>query len=307
MMENIESEYSGNQSRELARLVGSIAVEDGLFETNWPGLMVSRISTPFPRQPISYKPSLCIVVQGQKQIFLGDRNYIYNPFQYLVVPVALPLEMEIATATQEKPLLGLGLELDLTTISELLLSIDDSSQPFPLVSQNQPALFISRTNTSLQDALIRLFCLLSNPTDLKILGPQIVREIIYRVLQDEQGGQLRNLVFRDSGSHRIAGLIGFLNDNYDRKLSISEIARFAGMSDSTLHHKFREVTNMSPIQYLKKIRLHHARTMMVDRGLNSSEASFQVGYSNPSQFSREFKSMFGLAPRQLLKTMTAPQ
>ncbi|MCP3901005.1 MAG: AraC family transcriptional regulator [Desulfobacteraceae bacterium] len=306
-MENLKSEHSSHQSKELARLVGSIAKEDGLFETNWPGLGVSRISTPFPRQPVPYKPSLCIVVQGQKQIFLGNKEYIYNPFQYLIVPVALPLEMEISQASKEKPLLGLGLELDLTTISELLLDIDESLQPFLPLKQSKPALFISRTTSSLQDALIRLFRLLSNPTDLKILGPQIVREIIYRVLQGEQGGQLRNLVFRDSGSHRIAGLIGFLNDNYDKKLSIAEIASFAGMSDSTLHHKFRDVTNMSPLQYLKKIRLHHARTMMIDRGLNSSEAGFEVGYSNPSQFSREFKSMFGLAPRQLIKSMSAEQ
>ncbi len=306
-MEILNSEHSNHQSKELARLVGSIAKEDGLFETNWPGLGVSRISTPFPRQPVPYKPSLCIVVQGQKQIFLGNKGYIYNPFQYLIVPVALPLELEISQASKEKPLLGLGLELDLTTISELLLDIDESSQPFLPLKQNKPALFISRTTSSLQDALIRLFHLLSNPTDLKILGPQIVREIIYRVLQGEQGGQLRNLVFRDSGSHRIAGLIGFLNDNYEKKLSIAEIASFAGMSDSTLHHKFRDVTNMSPLQYLKKIRLHHARTMMIDRGLNSSEAGFEVGYSNPSQFSREFKSMFGLAPRQLIKSMSTEQ
>ena len=303
-MEYTESEFSGNRSQELAKLVGSIAKGDGLFETSWPGLAVSRISTPFPRQPVPYKPSLCIVVQGQKQIFLGDREYVYNPFQYLVVPVALPLEMEIPIASQNKPLLGLGLELDLTVISELLLNIDDSSQPFPSTKPNQPALFISRTSFSIQDALIRLLRLLSNPTDLNILGASIVREILYRVLQGEQGSQLRNLVFRDGGSHRIAGLIGFLNDNYDRKLSIPEIARFAGMSDSALHHKFREVTNMSPLQYLKKIRLHHARTMMVDRGLNATEAGFHVGYTNPSQFSREFKNLFGLAPRQLLKTMT---
>ncbi len=303
-MEQTDSEFSGNRSKELAKLVASIAKEDGLFETNWPGLVVSRISTPLPRQPVSYKPSLCIVVQGQKQIFLGDREYVYNPFQYLVVPVALPLEMEISRASHGKPLLGLGLELDLTVISELLLTIDDSSHPFPSTKSNQSALFISRTSFSLQDALIRLLRLLSNTVDLKILGASIVREILYRVLQSEQGSQLRSLVFRDGASHRIAGLIGFLNDNYDRKMSILKIARFAGMSESALHHKFREVTNMSPLQYVKKIRLHHARTMMVDRGLNATEAGYHVGYTNPSQFSREFKNLFGLAPRQLLKAMT---
>ena len=301
------SDYTGDGGRELARLVGSIAVEDGLFETTWPGLVVSRISTPLSRQPVPYKPSLCIVVQGQKQIFLGETAYTYDPLHYLVVPMALPLEMEVVRATKKNPVLGLGLELDLTMISELLLNIDDSPPPLPVASHSQPALFVSRISSTLQDALIHLLRLLANPTDLRILGSAIVREILYRVLQGEQGGQLRHLVLRDSGSHRIASLTRFLNENYSERLSIDDIARAAGMSTSALHHRFREVTSMSPLQYLKKIRLHHARTLMVARGLKASEAGFQVGYANPSQFSREFKRLFGFPPGQLVKAMSATE
>ena len=306
MMEN-GTDHTGDEGRELARLVGSIAGEDGLFETNWPGLLVSRISAPLLRQPIPYKPSLCVVVQGQKQIFLGERAYTYDPHNYLVVPMALPLEMEVARATQKNPVLGMGLELDLTTISELLLNVDDPSPPLPMVSHNQPALFVSQVSSTLQESLIRLLRLLANPTDLRILGPSIVREILYRVLQGEQGGQLRHLVLRDSSSHRIASITRFLNENYSERLSIDDIARVAGMSTSALYHKFREVTRMSPLQYLKKIRLHHARTLMVARGLNASEAGFQVGYTNPSQFSREFKRLFGFPPGQLVNAMSAPE
>ncbi len=297
-------EYSSREARELARLVGSIAKEDGLFETAWPGLLVSRISAPLPRQPIPYKPSLCMVVQGQKKVFLGQREYIYNPLQYLIVPIALPLEMEVITATEDEPILGLGLELDLAIASEILLDIDELPKPFTASTESRPALYMSRTNHYLQDALIRLLRLLSRPADLEILGASTVREIIYRLLQSKQGAQLRELILRDSGSHRIASLISFLNDNYSQNLSVDDIARRTGMGTSTFHHKFKEVTSMSPLQYLKKIRLHNARAMMVERGLNASEACFQVGYSNPSQFSREFKKMFGLPPRQLLKTMS---
>ena len=303
-MKNSKYDYSDSEGKELARLVASVAVADGVTETNYPGLLVSRTSVPMPRQPVPYKPSLCIVVQGQKQMFLGDREFRYSPLQYLVVPIAIPLEMKISKASKEKPVLGLGLELDLTVISELLLDIDKPSQPLSNTSKNQSALYISHTSLSLQDSLIRLLKLLSNPTDLKILGATVAREIFYRVLQDEQGGQLRNMVLRDSSNYQIAELIGFLNENYNKELRIHDISKFAGMSDSTLHHKFREVTNMSPLQYLKKIRLHNARTMMVESGLNASEAGYQVGYSNPSQFSREFKRMFGLPPRQLLETMS---
>jgi len=301
------TDHTGDQGRELARLVGSIAAEDGLFETNWPGLMVSRISTPLLRQPIPYKPSLCVVVQGRKQIFLGQRAYTYDPHNYLVVPMALPLEMEVARATTKNPVLGLGLDLDLTTISELLLNVDGPPLTLPTVSQSQPAIFVSRVSSTLQGALIRLLRLVADPTDLRILGPSIVREILYRVLQGEQGGQLRNLVLQDSSSHRIAGITRFLNEHYSERLSIDDIARVAGMSTSALHHKFREVTSMSPLQYLKKIRLHHARTLMVARGLNASEAGYKVGYANPSQFSREFKRLFGVPPVQLLKAMSAPE
>ncbi|MBU8922921.1 MAG: AraC family transcriptional regulator [Bacteroidales bacterium] len=303
MKKNV-SAPTGDRSSELARLVGSIAVKDGLFETLWPGLLVSRISTPLPRQPVPYRSSLCVVVQGQKQIFLGERVYTYDPLQYLLVPIALPLEMEVTRATQKKPILGLGLDLDLPIISELLLNIDDSPPPLPMCSQAQPALFVSRTSPTLQDALIRLLSLLADPADLRILGPSIVREILYRVLQGEQGGQLRHLVLRSSNSHQIAGITRFLNENFSERLSIDDIARVAGMSTSALHHNFREVTSMSPLQYLKKIRLHHSRTLMVAHGLNASEAGFQVGYSNPSQFNREFKRLFGLPPGKLLKKMS---
>ncbi|MCP4606145.1 MAG: AraC family transcriptional regulator [Proteobacteria bacterium] len=305
-MKKNRSNSVGDEAKELAALVGAIAVKDGVFETDWPNLVVARISTPLPRQPMPYKASLCIVVQGQKRVFLGGRTYIYDPHHYLVVPMAMPLEMEVVKATPRNPVLGLGLELDLTVVSDLLLNIDDPAGLSP-ASRSQPALYVSRASTTLQNALIRLLRMLANPTDLRILGSSIVREILYWVLQGEQGGQLRHLVLRDSGSHRIVSLVRFLNEHYSEKLNIEDIARIAGMSTSALHHKFREVTSMSPLQYLKKIRLHHARTMLVDRGLSADEAGFQVGYTNPSQFSREFKRLFGLPPLQLVKALSASQ
>lgn len=297
----VESRSVDDRSRELAELVGSVASEDGLFETAWSGLLVSRVSEPVARQPIAYKPSLCMVVQGRKRIFLAGESYSYDPLNYLVVPLALPLEMEIPQASPEVPVLGLGLELDLAIVSELLLGVDDSPLPVRKTGPGRQALFVSRTGPALQDALIRLLRLLDSPADLRILGPSVVREITYRLLQGGQAGQLRQLVLRDSGSYRIASLIRFLNENYHERLSTQDIARVAGMSTSSLHHKFREVVGMSPLQYLKKIRLHQARTMMMDRGLNAGEAGFRVGYSNPSQFSREFKRLFGLPPGQMMK------
>jgi AraC-like DNA-binding protein len=302
-MVRTKSTPDNDRSRELAELVGSLAKEDGLFDTAWPGLIVSRISAPVPRVPVPYKPSLCMVVQGKKNIYLGNKTYTYDPLNYLVVPLAMPLEMEVAHASRANPILGLGLEFDLTTISELLLNIDDSVPSSQTTDKNRQALYISRIGPTMQDALIRLLRLLPDPTDLRILGPSITREILYRLLQGGQGGQLRRLVSHNGSSHRIASVIRFLNEQFSERLSIEDIARQAGMSTSSLHHKFREVTGMSPLQYLKKIRLHNARTMMVEQGLQAGEAGYRVGYANPSQFSREFKRMFGLPPGQLVKDL----
>ena len=285
---------------ELTALMNTLAVEDGVFDTNWPGLQVARFSAPIAKSPMPYKASICFAIQGQKRVFLGDEIYAYHAFNYLVVPMVMPLDLEITQASPEKPLLGLALELDLTILSELLLNMNT---PAKRGNFNQPAPFVSPISSDVQDALIRLLRLLDSPADLQVLGAAIVREIYYWVLQGEQGDQLRHLLLRDSGSHRIINLISYLNDHYTEQISIDEIAQIANMSNSALHQKFRDVTCMSPLQYLKKIRLHNARILMVEQGIKASDAGFKVGYTNPSQFSREFKRLFGLPPVKLVKTM----
>ena len=291
---------TNDRVEELTALMNKLAVEDGVFDTNWPELQVARFSAPVAKSPMSYKSSICFAIQGQKRVFLGDEIYAYHALNYLVVPMVLPLDLEITHASPEKPLLGLALELDLTILSELLLNVNS---PTKMVKYNQPALFVSSVSSDVQDALIRLLRLLDKPDDLKILGSAIVREIYYWVLQGEQGDQLRNLLLRDSGSYRIINLISYLNEHYTEQISIDEIAQIANMSTSALHQKFRDVTCMSPLQYLKKIRLHNARLLMVEHGIKASDAGFKVGYTNPSQFSREFKRLFGLPPVQMVKTL----
>ena len=285
---------------ELTALMNKLAVEDGVFDTNWPELQVARFSAPIAKSPMPYKASICFAIQGQKRVFLGDQIYAYHVLNYLVVPMVMPLDLEITQASPEKPLLGLALELDLAILSELLLNM---KSPANKVNHHQPAPFVSPISSDVQDALIRLLRLLDSPADLQVLGAPIVREIYYWVLQGEQGDQLRHLLLRDSGSYRIINLISYLNKHYTEQLSIDEIAQIANMSTSALHQKFRNITCMSPLQYLKKIRLHNARILMLERGINASDAGFKVGYTNPSQFSREFKRLFGLPPVQMVKTM----
>jgi len=289
-----------DRAEELTALMNSLVAEDGIFVTSCPGLQVARFSAPQARSPMPYKASICFAIQGQKRVFLGEKIYTYDPFNYLIVPMAMPLDLEITQASEQKPLLGLALEFDLTMLSELLLNINT---PTKMVSQKQPALFVSPISSNVQDALIRLLRLLNKPADLQVLGAAIVREIYYWVLQGEQGDKLRNLLLRDSGSYRIVNLISYLNEHYTEQISIDEIAQIANMSTSALHQKFRDITCMSPLQYLKKIRLHNARLLMVEHGIKASDAGFKVGYTNPSQFSREFKRLFGLPPVQMVKTL----
>ncbi len=283
--------------KELVSLVANQAKTDGVHTTTCAEVTVARSSLPLPRIPVPYSSSICFVFQGQKHVYLGGETYIYDPSKYLVVPMAMPLELSITNATPEKPLLAMAVELDLSILSDLLVTF---KAPKTAELSTFPVLFVSDITDLLQDALIRLLKLLGNSEDLQILGKSIIREIMYWVLKGEQGIRLQQLMLRDSSSHRIISSIQYLNNNFQEQLSIDQIASVANMSSSSLHQKFKEVTSMTPIQYLKKIRLHRARELMVDSGITASDAGYKVGYSNPSQFGREFKRLFGLPPTQLL-------
>jgi AraC-like DNA-binding protein len=251
------------------------------------------------RLPMLYKPSLCMVVQGSKQATLEGQRYRYDPGHYLVVGVPLPVQAEILEASPERPFLSLVLELQSSVTTDLLLQlegaeIDRGAQAEPVGT----AIAVSRLDAELADAVVRLLRAVQRPADRATLVPLIVREIHYRVLQGEQGRILRALAFRDSGSHQVARVIRYLEAHHPSPLDVSTIAAAHGMSSSTLHHTFKAVTAHSPIQYLKRIRLHRARELMLQEGCGAAEAAHRVGYGSPSHFSREFRRMFGASPSE---------
>ncbi len=259
-------------------------------------LILIKLIIPVPRFPLLYSPSLCIVAQGRKHVYVADDHIVYDPLHYLVVALPMPLEAEIVVASAKEPFLSLALEIDVSMVGKLLLEMaEEELQPETMINPTQ-AIYASPMTADLLEAVLRLFRALENPIDRRILGPGAVTEILYHILRGEQGSFLRALALRDSGSHRIAQVVRFLQENYNQSLDISSIAGFAGMGNSTLHHAFEKIVGQSPIQYLKKIRLHQARLMIVSNGLGASEAAYNVGYNNPSQFSREFKRQFGLTP-----------
>jgi AraC-like DNA-binding protein len=276
----------------LACLLSEIAVEEGLHRTLIEGVHVFKGSQSVPRAPIVYRPFIIIVGQGRKRAFLGDKVYQYDPANYLVLAVPLPAECE-AEAMGGKPVLMVNIDVDATMVGEMLLEIDGS----PAQAGETPR-GISSTPMSneLAESVIRLLECLKSPTDSRLLGRQMVREVVYRVLRGEQGKALYALASRDDHFTRIARTLKLIHSEYAKPLGTEDLAKRAGMSVSVFHHHFKLVTACSPLQYLKRIRLDRARTLMTVNGYNAGQAARAVGYESASQFGREFKRLFGTTP-----------
>jgi AraC-like DNA-binding protein len=282
---------SDNRQR-LASLLGEVADQEGTQRTLIEGVEVARVSKPVPRGPVVYQPKILIVGQGRKRAYLGGEVYRYDAYNYLVLSVPLPAECE-TEASPEEPLLLISISLEPAMLGEMMLELDEPVPPAAAIPRG-----ISSTPMSeeLGGAVIRLLECLKCPLDSRMLGRQTVREVVYRVLQGEQGGALRALASRDEHFTRIARVLKHVHAEYARPLSVEELARKAGMSLAAFHHNFKLVTASSPLQYLKRIRLDQARRLMAHDGHNASTAARAVGYESPSQFSREFKRLFGVTP-----------
>jgi AraC-like DNA-binding protein len=265
---------------------------DGIHITALPALQLVRISAPTPCTPTLYEPRLCVVVQGSKTATLGNQHYRYDPLHYLAVSMTLPMIGQVIEASAERPYLCLRLDIDPAGITELLR--DNSSEA---AVDGTEAAFAARISAPLLDAVLRLMRLLDTPDDLAVLAPLAIREIYYRVLQGDLGGQLRAIVLNDGQPQRIAQAVNLLREHYHAPLRMEKLARNLHMSVSALHHRFKSATAMSPLQYQKQLRLHEARRLMLLEGLAAASAAHRVGYQSPSQFSREYKRLFGRSPR----------
>ncbi len=251
-----------------------------------------RITRSSPRSPQKYNPCIMILAQGQKRIYVGDEILTFDPLNYLVLSVPLPLECE-TTASADEPMLGMVIKVDAAIVGDILLSMDDAHHNPKFVPKG---IYSASLDNHLIEAIIRLLETLSSPSDRRFLGPMIVREIIYRVLCSEKGDALRALAFRNQRFFQIARTLDKIHDSYSHKLDVNSLAHEAGMSLSAFHSSFKAVTDTSPLQYIKIVKLHKARLLMVEEGVNANNAAYHVGYESPSQFSREYKRLFGITP-----------
>jgi AraC-like DNA-binding protein len=273
---------------------------DGASPTAIAPLSLFRASAPSDPVQAVYEPALVIVAQGCKRLSLADEIYHLDPAHFLLVSVGLPVSVQFINASPRSPYLSLRIDLDLGLLSELILA----AGPTQAHGRPQRGLAVGRAEPPLLDAVVRLLHLLDSPRDIEILAPLVLREISYRFLVGEQGPRLRQIAAANGQARRVAAAIRWLKHNFAQPFRIEDMAREVRMSPSGLHHQFKSVTAMSPLQYQKRLRLQEARRLMLAEALDAAEAAFRVGYESPSQFSREYRRLFGASPRRDVSTLT---
>lgn len=286
---------------ELAERIARAVRHDGVVEP-LQGVHLARRSVPLEPLHGVVEPSLCVVAQGSKVVLLGEGRYRYDPAHYLLATVELPWVSQVLEASKERPYLSLRLELDPSVVGAVMVEADHALPPGPAPVR---AIDVSPLDVHLLDSVVRLVRLLDTPADARVLLPLITREVVYRLLIGEQGARLRHLALVGGYTSRIAKAVAQLRQDFDQPLRIEHLARELGMSVSGLHHHFKAVTALSPLQFQKRLRLQEARRLMLSEDLDAASAAFRVGYRDASHFNREYKSLFGAPPLRDVQRMRA--
>lgn len=272
----------------LADLIERFTAGRNTVETAIPRLMLFAATTPTLPTPTTYEPALCIIARGRKHVTAGDRLHVYDPAHYLIVSIDVPVTGHVV----EAPYASLRFDIDPALLAETLLEAGPGDgRQAPL-----PGLAVDLLPADLLDAVTRLVRLLDHPADARVLAPLIEREILYRLLRGAQGERLRQIASGEGRMRQITRVIAWIRGNFAEPLSIESMADIACMSPSALHHHFKQVTAMSPLQYQKQIRLREARRLILGEALDAASAGHAVGYESPSQFSREYRRLFGAPP-----------
>ncbi|MET7672066.1 AraC family transcriptional regulator [Micromonospora luteifusca] len=238
---------------------------------------------------------LAVIARGGKRLALGDQVYGYGPGQYLVASIDLPVTGHVIDAGPGNPVLGFGMTLDPATIAELLLRAGPGDLPRS-PGTTRPGIAVSDAPDELLDAIVRLLRLLDRPQDRRTLAPLFKREILWRLMTGEQGDVVRQVGLADSSLSHIARAVQWIRENYTRPFRVDEVAQLSGMSVSAFHRNFQAVTAMSSIQFQKHIRLQTARLLLANSPNEITRVAHRVGYDSPSQFSREYRRLFGAPP-----------
>jgi len=289
--------------RELARKIASFIGSAEKRITDVHGLLLTRRTAPTAPASATYEPSLAVVAQGRKRATLAGTTFIFDQSRYLLTSLDLPVICNVIEASEAVPYLCFVLKLEMPVVRELLSREEIQA---PEAAPDNPAMATGETTAELLDACCRLMDLLNTPQDIPFLSGLIQREIVYRILRGPEGARLQAIATLGDQSHRTAKAIAWIKANYAKPLRVEDLAQIAGMGVSTLHHHFRVLTAMSPLQYQKQLRLHAARERMLMDGLDAASAAFEVGYESASQFNREYGRFFGQPPMRDIRTLRSP-
>jgi AraC-like DNA-binding protein len=271
--------------------------------TDIPGVTLHRRTSQTAPCSMTYEPGVTVMAQGRKRVDLGQTTFFYGESRYLLTSVDLPIVSQIIEASEAVPCLAMSLKLDMAVVRELLSQEEIQVTDGP---SDIRAMATGEVTVEFLSACCRLVELLDAPQDIPFLSGLIQREIIYRILRGREGARLRAIATLGDQSHRTAKAISWIKTNYAKSLRIEDLAEIAGMGVSTLHHHFRALTAMSPLQYQKQLRLQAARGRMLVDGLDAAGAAFEVGYESASQFNREYSRLFGQPPIQDIRALRSP-
>lgn len=277
----------------LCDLIDKYCEPDGSVRTDIDPVWLYRTSTPSLKVPTIYKPCLCLIVSGTKEVTLGHEVFCYQPGQLLAASVDLPIVGHVTKASSEIPYRSLSLDLDPQMLSELVTSMN---MDIATDGESTRGLFVEQTSAELVNAVLRVVELIEHPQEIPVMLPLLMREVHYRLLQTGKGALIARLAMGGSNMQRISTVLQVIKNNFEKPLRVDELARHVNMSPSSFHHHFKQVTAMSPLQYQKRLRLTAARQIMLAEMKDAASAAYAVGYESTSQFSREYARMFGAPP-----------
>ena len=283
-------------SRQIRDLILRHAPAHGAADVPIEGLQLIRVTEPVPTVPVIYPASLCVLVEGQKRVYLGGQAKTYGNSSFLCCTMPLPVEAEVPQASPSNPVLGLLLSLETPTMTETLVAAETTArlEPDMETPESIPGLVVSAWDEPFIDAVLRLLQLLDDPCARQVLATSRLRELYFALLRSEAGGVIRR-TFR--ASRDLGRALAYLREHISEPISVHKLARVAGMSKAVFHRRFKSMTTLSPLQFIKAIRLNNAAALIAG-GMNIAEAANHVGYGSPSQFSREFSRQYGMPPRQ---------
>ncbi|MEZ2311905.1 AraC family transcriptional regulator N-terminal domain-containing protein [Paraburkholderia sp. RCC_158] len=292
----------GSPQAALAGAIAARATRPGDFDTAVPNLSLFRRDSTSPPTECMVEPSIVLVVQGLKQVWVGGESFAYDAKRFLITSLDVPANSEVVAASKERPCLGLTLKLDMHVLADLMARGQANA---PCDRSRGRGVGVGTSTMDLLYPFVRLLDLLDDPEAIPVLAPLIEREIHYRLLRSDQAARLQRIASVDGQGYRISKAVDWLKANFAVRLRVEELAARVQMSTPTFHQHFRQLTAMSPLQYQKWLRLNEAKRLMLNEHLDAASAAFRVGYESPSQFSREYSRSFGAPPKRDIAVMRA--